>query len=117
RQPVGRGECQFQRPRISDPGALEIRSLHALRAGQGANLLGRTVDQDYPDVEGPQEGDVEQEGGEVLVADNAGVDGENEGLLTELRHILENPAQISQLHWKHPGSRLHAWCDATLQAL
>jgi hypothetical protein len=51
-----------------------------------------------PDIERPQQGNVEEERREVLVTDDAAVEREDECPVAELRHIVQDAAQIGKLH-------------------
>ena len=106
RQPVGRGERKFERPRIGDARSPRDPTPAPLRAGQRLDLFGGAVNQDDADIQGPQQGDVEQQRRETLVADDARVDRENEGLLAKLGNVLQDAAQISELHGSGPSSTI-----------
>ena len=111
RQAVGGDECQFERLGIGDTSTFEVRRLHALGSGQYADLLGGAVDQHDPDVERSQQRHIQQERREALVADDAGIDREHEGLLAKLRHILQDPAQVGEFHRSRPLARQSARCS------
>ena len=52
------------------------------------------MDDDDADVEGAEDGEVEEDVGEVFVGDDASVYGENEGFFAELRDVLEDFAEV-----------------------
>jgi len=50
------------------------------------------------DIERAQHRNIQQDIGEVLVGDDGAVDADDEGLLPELRDVLQDAAQVGQFH-------------------
>ena len=55
------------------------------------------MDEHDADVQRPEQRHVEQQRREVVVGDDGAVDREDEGLLAELRDVLQDAAQVGQL--------------------
>ena len=51
-----------------------------------------------PAPKGAGQGDVEEERCEVLIADDAAVDGEDEGTVAKLGYVVQDAPQIGELH-------------------
>ena len=49
-------------------------------------------------VQRAEERDVEQQSGQAVVDDNAGIDREDEDLLAKLRDVLQDASKIGQFH-------------------
>jgi hypothetical protein len=97
-QAVGRGEGQVQGLGVGDPRTLEVRRLRRLLLRQGLDLGGRAVDEDGPDVQGPQHRDVGQDVGEVVVGHDRPVHRHHERLLSKLRYVLQHAAEVGGFH-------------------
>jgi hypothetical protein len=98
RQPVGRSQRELKSHPVGDTGAFHVRRMHLLSFSQHPDLLGGTMNDHDPDIERPQQRDVEEERREVLVSDDAAVQREDEGPVAELRHVVQDAAQIGELH-------------------
>jgi len=95
---IGGGEGNLERGGIGDAGAVEIGRGDAAFGGEGGDLEGGAVDQDDPDVQRPQDGDVEEQVGKVVVGDDGSIDGDDEGLFAEPGDVAEDAAEVSWLH-------------------
>ena len=62
------------------------------------DLVARAVDDDDLDVERAQHGEVEQHVGKILRVDDLAVDGDDERALAEARDVLEDAAEVGNLH-------------------
>jgi hypothetical protein len=69
-----------------------------LLLGEHLNLFGSSVHHHHSDVQGTQEGDIEENVGEVLVCDDTSIHCDNERLFAELRDVLEDCTQVCELH-------------------
>ena len=56
------------------------------------------MDEGDANVERAQDGDVEEDIGEVLVGDNGAVDADDERLFAKTRDVLKYAAQVSRFH-------------------
>jgi hypothetical protein len=56
------------------------------------------VNQHHADAQRPQHRHVEEDVGEVFIGDDGAVHANDEGLLPELRDVLQDAAQVSQFH-------------------
>ena len=82
--------------------------------GERLDLPGGAVHEHDADVQRPQQGDVEEQRREVVVGDDAAVDRQDEGLLAELRHVLQDAAQVGELHGSDCRSSRARRRDATV---
>ena len=89
---------KLERRRVSDAAAVEVRRLDATRLGQPGDLRRRPMDEDDADVQRPEQGDIEQQRREVVVRDDAGVNRQDERLVAELRDVMQDAAEVGQLH-------------------
>ena len=80
---------------VSNPGAIQVRSVDALLLGQSLDLLGRAMHQHHSDVQRSKYRDVQQDVSEVLVRNDRPVYCNDECFFPELRGVLKNPAQVS----------------------
>ena len=83
---------------VCDAGTVEVGRLNALFTGESLDLFGCAVHDGDADVQGTQQCEVEEEVGEVFVGDNAAVDCEDEDLFAELGDVLEDSAEVGELH-------------------
>ena len=90
--------ASLQRRRIGDAGAIEVGRLDSLLLRERLNLRRRAVHEHHADVQGTQHRHVQKDVGEVFVRDDGAVHGENEGLFAELRDVLQDAAQVGELH-------------------
>ncbi len=95
---VGRGERQLQGLGIRHSRPFEVGGLGIGLLRERLNLGGRPVDQNDAHVQGPEDGHVHQEVGEVLVLDDRPVDGDDEDLLPELGDVPEDAAEVGGAH-------------------
>ena len=72
--------------------------------GELGNLFGGTVDQDNPNIQGAQNGDVEQEIGEVNVRDDGAIGRDHESLFAKARDVLQDASEVSRFHVANIGS-------------
>ena len=98
RQAVRRGERELQRGRVGHTAAVQIRCDDAARLRQPRDLRRRAVNEDDANVQRPEQRDVEEQRREVVVRDDPGVDGQNERLVSELRDVVEDAAEVGELH-------------------
>lgn len=97
-EPVGGGEGEFEGGFVGDAGAVEV-------GGGGVGILGElldhgggAVDEDHADAEGAEDGDIEEDVGEVFAHDHGGIDGEDEGTFAEPRDVAEDAAEVGGFH-------------------
>ncbi len=83
---------------VGHAGAIEVGGLDILLLGERLNLFGSAVHDHHADVQGTQQGDIEEDVGEVFVRDDASIHCDNERLLAELRDVLKDRAQVCELH-------------------
>ena len=98
RETVGGFDGELQCRGLGHAGTVEVGRLNILLLGERLNLFGSAVHQHHPDVQGTQDGDIEENVGEVFVCDDTRIHRDNERLLAELRNVLEDRAQICELH-------------------
>ena len=96
RDAVGGSQGELQRVGVGDAGAVEVGGRLSGLFGQAADLVAGAVDQGDADAQAAQQGDVEQQIAEVLVLDDGAVQGDDEDLIAEARHIAQDLAQIGQ---------------------
>ena len=101
---VGRGEGQFQGGVISDARAIEIARGERLFLGELCDLFGGPVDEHDPDVQGSQDGDIEQEIGEVNMRHDCAIGRDHEGLFAKARNVLQDASEVSRFHVANIGS-------------
>ncbi len=56
------------------------------------------MDEDDADAEGAQHRDIDEDIGKVLVGDDSAIDGDDEDLLPEAGHVLEDAAKVGGFH-------------------
>ena len=83
---------------IGDARAVGIGNGGAEFGGAPFDLVTRAVDEDDLDVERAQDRDVEQHIGKILRINDLAVDGDDESAFAETRDILENAAEIGNVH-------------------
>ena len=98
RQPVGRRKRQVQRGGVHRLGAVEVGRLDAALQRHRRDLASSAVHQRHADIQRAQDGEIEQEVREILVADNRAIDADDKNPVPKLRNILENSPEISRLH-------------------
>ena len=98
RQPVRARERQLQRVGVSHSRAFEIGGLDLEFFGQRLDLRRGAVHERDADVQGAEDGDVEQDIGEVFVGDDGAVNADDEDFLAKARDVLEDAAQVSRFH-------------------
>src|SRR5260221_9281157 len=97
-KPVGGGESKPQRVGIGNAGAVEVRRSELLFFSQGFDLGGSPVDNDLPNVQRAENGDIQEDVGKILVGDNRAIQADDEGLLAEARNVLQDSPQVSRFH-------------------
>ena len=65
---------------------------------QDPNLRRSAVDERDPDVQRAEDGDIEQDVGEVFVGDDRAVEAEDENPFAKTRDVLEDAAQVGRFH-------------------
>jgi putative ribosome biogenesis GTPase RsgA len=70
-----------------------------LRSRPGTDLRRGAVHEHDADVERPQERHIQQQRRKVVVGDDVAVERENEGLLSKLRDVLQDAAEVSEFHF------------------
>ena len=98
RQPVRARQRQLQRVGVSHSRAFEIGRLDLEFFGQRLDLRRGAVDERDADVQRAEDGDVEQDIGEVFVGDDGAVDADDEDFFAKARDVLEDAAQVSRFH-------------------
>jgi hypothetical protein len=98
RDTVGGFNGELQGRGVGYAGAVEVGGLDILLLGERLNLFGSAVHHHHSDVQGTQEGDIKENVGEVFVCDDTSIDRDNERFLPELGDILEDRAQVCELH-------------------
>ena len=83
---------------VGHAGAVEVGGLDILLLGECLHLFGSAVHHHHPDVQGTQEGDIEEYVGEVFVCNDACIHSDDERLLAELGNVLEDRTQVCELH-------------------
>ena len=96
RHPVGGVERQFQGGRVGDAGAVGIGRLLAGLGGEQADLMAGPMHQGDLDPQAAQQGNVQQEVGEIVVVHHGAVQGDDEDPVAEARHVTQDFAQIGQ---------------------
>jgi hypothetical protein len=101
---IGGGEGEFEGEFVGDAGAIEIGGGDAGFVGELADHGGGAVDEDDADVEGAENGDIEEDVGEILIGDDGGVDAEDEATFAEAGDVTENAAEVGRFHeWRRWG--------------
>ena len=95
---VGRGQRQVERRRIGDTRPFEVGGQHLTFVGERSDLLRGPMDEHDAYVQRAEERDVEQQRGQAVVDDDAGIDREDEDLLAKLRDVLQDASQVGQFH-------------------
>ena len=103
---ISRGESQFQGGIISDASAIEIARGERLFLGQLCDLLCGAVDEHDPNVQGSQDGDIEEEVGEVNMRHDCSIGRDHEGLFAKARDVLQDASEVSRFHVANIGSRI-----------
>ena len=103
---ISRVESQFQGSIISDARAIEIARGERLFLGQLCNLLGGAMDEHDPNVQGSQDGDIEQEVGEVNMRHDCSIGRDHEGLFAKARDVLQDASKVSRFHVANIGPRI-----------
>ena len=70
--------------------------VHLHQLGVPPDLVRRPVDERDADAQAPQQGDVEQQVGEVVVLDDRAVDGDDEHPVAEPRDVAQDFAEVGQ---------------------
>ena len=103
----GRVQADGERVSVGDARAVGVGNHHAEFGGAAFDLVARAVDDDDLDVERTQDGDVEQDVAEILRLDDLAVDGDHESALAETGNILEDAAEVGDLHeWQKREANL-----------
>jgi hypothetical protein len=97
-EPGRGGDREVERRSVGDAGAVVVRRLDMTLSGERTELRRRPVHHHDADVQRPQEGDVEEQGREVVVSDDVAVEPQDEGLFAELRNVMQDAAQIGEFH-------------------
>ena len=95
---VGGFDGELQCCGVSHAGSVEVGGLDILLPGERLNLFGSAVHNHHSDIQGTQEGDIDENVGEILVCDHTSIHCDNEGFLPELRDVLQDCAQVCELH-------------------
>ena len=113
REPIGRGERDLQRAGVGDAGAVEVGGRDATLGRKRRHLARGAMHEHDADVQRPEDGDVEEKVGKVVVGDDGAVDGDHEGLLPEPRDVAEDAAKVCRLHGVCggfvPAARMASW--------
>ena len=99
RQPVRGGERKLKGVGVGHARAIQVGSGDFLSVGQQLDLRRRAVNEHHADVQRPQHGHVQQQRGKVFIGDDGAVNREDEGLLAELRNVLQDAPQVGQFHF------------------
>ena len=92
---------------VGDARAVGVGDVGAEFRRAALDLVARAVDEHDLDVERAQDGDVEQHVGEILRFDDFAVEGDHEGALAEAGNILEDAAEVGDVHgWQKRGTNL-----------
>jgi hypothetical protein len=78
--------------------SVEVRSGDTLLCRERLDLGGRAVDEHHADVQRAQDGDVEQQVGEVFVGDDRAIEREHEDFFAEARNVLQDAPQVGGFH-------------------
>ena len=96
------GPNSDQRPTLrdilKDATAASHARLDAQLGGENFDLRGCAVNDHHANVERAQDGDIEENVGEVFVGNDPTVDREDEGLLPKAWDVLKDAPEISQFH-------------------
>lgn len=95
---VGGGEGKFEGFRIGHAGAIEVGGGTPGVLRQLADHGRGAVDQEDADIEGAQDGDIEEDIGEVVVHDDGGIEAEHEGAFPEAGDVTEDAAEVGGFH-------------------
>jgi hypothetical protein len=60
------------------------------------------MDQDDPNAQGTEHGDIQENIGKILAGDDGRIHAEHEDLFPEARDVLQNGSQIGQFHFFVP---------------
>lgn len=101
---VGGGEGELEGGVVGDAGAVEVgrggRGFDGELPDHGAGA----VNEDDPDVEGTEDGDIQEDVREVLIHDDGGIDAEDEASFPKARDVSEDAAEIGRFHeWRRWG--------------
>ena len=83
---------------IGDAGSVGVGNLDAPLRGQIGDLPTRPVHEDHPDAQRAKHGEIEQDVGEILGGGHRSIDGNHEDPLPEAGDVLENFAEIGDVH-------------------
>src|SRR5205814_6983518 len=93
---VGGGAGQFQGRGVGDAGAVRVGGRLPGGLGELADLPAGPVDEDDADAQAAEDGDVAQQVAEVVVGDDGPVERDHEHLVAEVRHVVQDFAQVGQ---------------------
>ncbi len=92
------GERHAEGARVGHAGAVEVGEEEARLVGQLPHLVADAVDDHDPDAQAAEDGEVEQDIGEIVAGDDRAVDRDDENLIPELGDVGEDAAQVGDIH-------------------
>ena len=101
---------------VGDAAAVGVGEGGVQEGGALLDLVARAVDDDDADVERAEDREVQQDVGEVVRVDDLAVERDDEGTVAETRDVLEDAAEVGNLHGREGSGLRRRMRDAKTDA-